>query len=58
MEQRRFSGGDGEDELVDCEMEAAQALACLAHPVSINDEVGKVNSRGVKLEILRYFRSK
>ncbi|CAN4117289.1 unnamed protein product [Withania somnifera] len=30
-EEGRFSGGDG-DELVDCEFEAAQALACLAHP--------------------------
>ncbi|XP_055812282.1 uncharacterized protein LOC129882139 [Solanum dulcamara] len=30
-EEGRFSGGDGKDELVDCELEAAQALACLAH---------------------------
>lgn len=37
-EEGRFADGDGEDELVDCEMEAAQALACLAHPVSKNDE--------------------
>ncbi|KAJ8537639.1 hypothetical protein K7X08_014179 [Anisodus acutangulus] len=38
VEQRRFAGGDGKDELVDCEMEAAQALACLAHPVSKNND--------------------
>ncbi|XP_059306593.1 uncharacterized protein LOC132058042 [Lycium ferocissimum] len=38
VEQRRYAGGDDQDELVDCEMEAAQALACLANPVSKNDE--------------------
>lgn len=33
-EKGKSSGGDGKDELVDCELEAAQALACLAHPGS------------------------
>ncbi|KAH0632378.1 hypothetical protein KY290_035798 [Solanum tuberosum] len=37
-EKGKFAGGDGKDELVDFEMEAAQALACLAHPGSRSDE--------------------
>ncbi|KAK4348358.1 hypothetical protein RND71_031113 [Anisodus tanguticus] len=46
VEQRRFAGGDGKDELVDCEMEAAQALACLAHPVSKNNDAFLVGPSG------------
>ncbi|KAK4730736.1 hypothetical protein R3W88_023724 [Solanum pinnatisectum] len=37
-EEGKFAGGDGKDELVDFEMEAAQALACLAHPGSRSEE--------------------
>uniref|UniRef100_K4CR05 BZIP domain-containing protein n=1 Tax=Solanum lycopersicum TaxID=4081 RepID=K4CR05_SOLLC len=37
-EEGKFAGGDEKGELVDFEMEAAQALACLANPGSRSDE--------------------